>query len=60
MPTTIPYDPSLVLGNIVDQSRIEQLEKIADAQKPMDSDDLILLQIKDCLESVKTIFKRRI
>lgn len=36
MPTTIPYDPSLVLGNIVDPKKIEALEKIADAQLPQD------------------------
>ncbi len=35
MPTTIPYDPSLVLGNSVEKSRIEQLQKNADAQKSM-------------------------
>ena len=36
MPTTIPYDPSLLLGSIVDQTRIDNLKKIADAQKPID------------------------
>jgi hypothetical protein len=37
MPTsTIPYDPSLVLGMIVDPSRITVLEKIADLQLPVD------------------------
>ena len=37
MPTTIPYDPSLLLGSIVDQKRIDNLKKIADAQKPIDA-----------------------
>lgn len=37
MPTTIPYDPSLLLGSIVDQTRIDNLKKIADAQKPIDA-----------------------
>ncbi|MBJ7317171.1 MAG: hypothetical protein KYX67_00160 [Brevundimonas sp.] len=37
MPTsTIPYDPSLVLGMIVDPTRITVLEKIADLQLPVD------------------------
>ena len=35
MPTsTIPYDPSLVLGMIVEPEKIKQLEDIADKQKP--------------------------
>jgi hypothetical protein len=37
MPTTIPYDPSLLLGSIVDQERINKLSGIADAQKPIDA-----------------------
>ncbi len=37
MPTsTIPYDPSLVLGMVIDPDKIEQLEKIAEAQNPVD------------------------
>mmetsp|Transcript_3980 Transcript_3980/g.5733 ORF Transcript_3980/g.5733 Transcript_3980/m.5733 type:complete len:492 (+) Transcript_3980:72-1547(+) len=36
MPTSIPYDPSLVLGNIVDLERIKFLEDIAAAQNPQD------------------------
>ena len=38
MPTTIPYDPSLVLGNILDPGRVETLKKIADEQKKIDAD----------------------
>ncbi|GAB4272432.1 MAG: hypothetical protein Kow0080_18880 [Candidatus Promineifilaceae bacterium] len=39
MPTsTIPYDPSLVLGMIVDPSKITELEAIADLQKPVDAE----------------------
>lgn len=38
MPTsTIPYDPSLVLGMIVEPKKIQTLEKIADAQKDVDA-----------------------
>jgi hypothetical protein len=35
MPTTIPYDPSLILGNIVEKNKIQVLEDIANAQKGM-------------------------
>lgn len=39
MPTsTIPYDPSLVLGMIVDPNKITELEAIADLQKPVDAE----------------------
>lgn len=39
MPTsTIPYDPSLVLGMIVDPSKITELQTIADLQKPVDAE----------------------
>ncbi|MCV2884096.1 hypothetical protein OE749_05275 [Aestuariibacter sp. AA17] len=37
MPSTIPFDPSLVLGNVVDQSKIDDLTKIAELQKPVDA-----------------------
>ncbi|MDE2405441.1 MAG: hypothetical protein KGM17_12305 [Sphingomonadales bacterium] len=37
MPTsTIPYDPSLVLGMIIEPAKIQQLEAIAQAQAPVD------------------------
>ena len=35
MPTSIPFDPSLVLGNIVDPKKITALEAVAVAQKPV-------------------------
>jgi hypothetical protein len=34
--STIPFDPSLVLGMIVDPKKIEQLKKIAELQLPVD------------------------
>ena len=34
MPSSIPYDPSLVLGNLVALKKIETLQKIADQEKP--------------------------
>jgi hypothetical protein len=42
MPTTIPYDPSLVLGNIVAPEKIAALESIATLQKPVDDAQLEL------------------
>lgn len=37
MPSTIPYDPSLVLGNIVSKERLDNLIQIAKAQAPADA-----------------------
>lgn len=37
MPSTIPYDPSLILGNIVHPSRLVNIEKIAALQAPVDA-----------------------
>lgn len=37
MPSTIPYDPSLVLGNIVSQQKLDNVVKIASLQAPADA-----------------------
>jgi hypothetical protein len=37
MPSTIPYDPSLVLGNIVQQDKLDNIIKISDLQGPADA-----------------------
>lgn len=37
MPTTIPYDPSLVLGNVVHPQNMEVLEQISALQAPVDA-----------------------
>lgn len=37
MATTIPFDPSLALGNLVPAGKLEVLEQIAQAQSPVDS-----------------------
>ena len=37
MASTIPFDPSLVIGNIVSQTKITDLENIANLQKPVDA-----------------------
>jgi hypothetical protein len=37
MPTTIPYDPSLVLGNLVSQAALDNLTAISAIQAPIDA-----------------------
>lgn len=37
MPSTIPFDPSIVLGNIVDPMKLDQLNRIAEKQAPIDA-----------------------
>ncbi|MCE3227020.1 MAG: hypothetical protein K0S32_1571 [Bacteroidetes bacterium] len=37
MPSTIPYDPSLVLGNIVPQAKLDNIVKIGALQAPSDA-----------------------
>lgn len=37
MPSTIPFDPSIVLGNIVDPIKLDQLNRIAEQQAPIDA-----------------------
>lgn len=37
MPSVIPYDPSIVLGNIVEPEKLDRLEQIAKLQAPIDS-----------------------
>ena len=36
MPSTIPFDPSLVLGNLINLDKINGLKAIAEEQKPAD------------------------
>lgn len=37
MPTTIPYDPSLVIGNIVPQEKLDNLVKISELEAPVNA-----------------------
>ena len=37
MPQSIPFDPSLVLGNLVHEKQIDALKAIADAEKPVNT-----------------------
>ena len=48
MPSTIPYDPSLVLGNIVSQAKLDNLVAISEAQAPADA-------AEDALNSLITL-----
>ena len=36
MPSVIPFDPSIALGNIVDPQKLNQLHRIAEKQAPID------------------------
>jgi hypothetical protein len=36
MPSSIPYDPSLVLGHIVEQKALDTLTQISSLQAPID------------------------
>ncbi len=42
MPTTIPYDPSLVLGNLVNQEALDNLVAISTIQGPIDAAEDLL------------------
>ena len=37
MPSSIPYDPSLILGNIITREKLENIEKISDLNAPADA-----------------------
>lgn len=60
MPSTIPYDPSLVLGNIVSKERLDNLIQMAKAQAPADaSEDKLnaLISLKRSLDqTVQELF----
>ena len=49
MPTTIPYDPSRALGNIVDNAVLQNLLDISAAHAPADAaDDVVTLMTIQC------------
>jgi hypothetical protein len=39
MPSCIPYDPSISLGNLVSQEKLDLLKSIAEKQAPADSSE---------------------
>ena len=54
MPSVIPYDPSIVIGGIVDPAKIEVLEKISAEQAPIDAAENemnSLISLKHSLDS---------
>lgn len=54
MPSVIPFDSSITLGNIVDPSKLEQLRRISELQAPIDNaEDEVnsLITLKRSLES---------
>ena len=57
MPSTIPYDPSLVLGSIVEKKALDDIQKIATEQASPDAAQgqlNALLSLKRSLEMTKT------
>ncbi|KAL2147355.1 hypothetical protein VTI28DRAFT_9819 [Corynascus sepedonium] len=57
MPSTIPYNPSLVLGSLVDKDTLDTVEKIADLQADPDASQAklnALISLKQSLEMTRT------
>lgn len=52
MPTSIPYDPSLVLGNVVHPEKMNLLEKISALQAPLDAAEANLNSLKSLKRSI--------
>ncbi len=52
MPSTIPYDPSLVLGNIVQQAKLDNVLQIAQLQAPADAAQTALSSLTTLKRSV--------
>ncbi len=57
MPSTIPYDPSIVLGNIVDPVKLDQLHRIAEKQAPIDTAENNLNSLITLKRSIDTTIK---
>ncbi len=57
MPSTIPYDPSIVLGNIVDPAKLDQLNRIAARQAPIDAAENNLNSLITLKRSIDTTIK---
>lgn len=60
MPTTIPYDPSLVLGNLVDPESLKALKAVLSIQEPVHKAELevnSLTQLKQNLEMAVEVLK---
>lgn len=57
MPSTIPYDPSIVLGNIVDTAKLDQLTRIAQMQAPIDAAENNMNTLISLKRSIDTTIK---
>ncbi|MDE6597694.1 MAG: hypothetical protein K2K60_03545, partial [Clostridia bacterium] len=57
MPSTIPYDPSIALGNIVDPVKLDQLNRIAERQAPIDAAENNLNSLISLKHSIDTTIK---
>lgn len=57
MPSTIPYDPAIVLGNIVDPARLDRLNKIAERQAPIDAAENNLNSLITLKRSIDTTIR---
>lgn len=57
MPSTIPYDPSIVLGNIVNPAKLDQLTRIAQRQAPIDAAENNLNSLITLKRSIDTTIK---
>ncbi len=57
MPSTIPYDPAIVLGNIIDPARLDRLNKIAQRQAPIDAAENNLNSLITLKRSIDTTIR---
>ena len=57
MPSTIPYDPSIVLGNIIDPAKLDQLMRISQRQAPIDAAENNLNSLISLKHSIDTTIK---
>lgn len=57
MPLTIPYDPSIVLGNIIDPAKLDQLMRISQRQAPIDAAENNLNSLISLKHSIDTTIK---
>ncbi|MGN0679560.1 MAG: hypothetical protein ACI4JS_07855 [Oscillospiraceae bacterium] len=57
MTSTIPYDPSIVLGNIIDPAKLDQLERINQRQAPIDAAENNLNSLISLKHSIDTTIK---
>ena len=57
MPSVIPYDPSITLGNIVDPVKLDQLNRIAALQAPIDQAENNLNSLITLRRSIDTTIR---